>query len=101
MDRKVEGAVGAAIQAFRAAASAGRALNEGKPAGVMVREANLAGEKLAAAHKSIDMLTDSPVLKKYRRALELLDRAHPYRESATYGEAEALALLESLLSQLE
>jgi hypothetical protein len=90
-----------AVAAFRAATLAGHAFLDDEPAAMWVREASAANEKLALAHKILDMLTEAPHLKGYMRVLELLDQASPYVVHASYGNMKALEQLEGLLEQID
>ena len=94
-------AIESAVAAFRAASLAGHAFLDDEPASLWVREASAANEKLAMAHKILDMLTEAPHLKGYKRVLELLDEASPFVVHASYGKMKALEQLESLLEQID
>jgi len=94
-------AIEAAVAAFRAATTAGRAFLADEPASLWVREASAANEKLALAHKVLDPLTEAPHLKGYKDVLELLDRASAHVMYASYGKRDELESLEALLARID
>lgn len=94
-------AIEAAVAAFRAATTAGRAFLADEPAAMWIREASAANEKLAMAHKILDALTETPHLKGYKRVLEILDGASPFVVHASYGNLPALESLEALIAEVD
>lgn len=98
---KERNAIESALEAFRAATTAGRALLSDEPASMWIREASAAQEKLALAHKVLDMLTEAPHLAGYKRALDLLDRASPLVIKASYGTKDDLESLEAIIAEID
>ena len=98
---KERSAIEAAVAAFRAATTAGRAFLADEPAAMWIREASAANEKLAAAHAVLDPLTEAPHLKGYKLVLELLDRATPLVVHASYGNPHAVETLEALIADVD